>query len=287
MGYHPLGYAESVNDYLKNGIYPTGSKKKDREIFWYFVGKDDVATLKTLIKKTPDVDFRTKSDTVIETPLFNAVEYDFEQTTELLLTKGANPNVQNPDGKTALFWARSPKIIELLLKNGASINHQDSRGQTILHKFAKAQSDTYPKCVNILLKKGINLELRDIRGRSALHVAVIHENTEALKLMMKHRDVDIRGHLDQGNYSSWDLIVYGCRNLPNRNCKCYEILYILLSHEIGFNVTNPAFKEDPYQILNWDRHSCNFRQKMALLGFESNTHSPIKNRDRERESRQE
>ena len=63
--------------------------------------------------------------------LFRAVKANDLVAVETSLAKGANPNVKNPDGISALMAAifgGSVKIINLLLAKGAEINFQDPNG---------------------------------------------------------------------------------------------------------------------------------------------------------------
>lgn len=67
------------------------------------------------------------------TPLHLAVESNHYTIAHLLITYGANINVQSLLGQTALHYAiknNSPDIAHLLITHGANINIQDRFGQT-------------------------------------------------------------------------------------------------------------------------------------------------------------
>ena len=70
------------------------------------------------------------------TGLMVAAEYGHDAVTELLLAYGADPNIQNPSGSTALHYARKSGVVELLLNAGADPNIRNNYGQTALDEAA-------------------------------------------------------------------------------------------------------------------------------------------------------
>jgi len=107
---------------------------------------------------------------------------------QLLIKHGANPNLQEKIGHTALTAAvklSNPKIVEFLVKNGADINHT-SQGFSALRLACGGYADVIscPKTVKILLDNGAKID-------NALHMAVAHTNTsrssdEIVQLLIDH-----------------------------------------------------------------------------------------------------
>jgi ankyrin repeat protein len=64
------------------------------------------------------------------TPLMEAAFHDQVAVANLLLDRGAEPNVQNQGGITALHLATHPQIIEKLLSQGADPTIEDIKGMT-------------------------------------------------------------------------------------------------------------------------------------------------------------
>lgn len=62
---------------------------------------------------------------------------------ELLIQHGANPNVVNQHGHSALHRAvvkENKKLVDVLLKAGADVNQLDNQNRTVLHISAKKGS---------------------------------------------------------------------------------------------------------------------------------------------------
>ena len=66
--------------------------------------------------------------------------FGFQRAAKLLLEKGAEANIQDEDGWTALYWAAGSghgAVVETLLEKGADVNIQNKDGWTALHWAAK------------------------------------------------------------------------------------------------------------------------------------------------------
>lgn len=91
---------------------------------------------------------------------------------QALLNHGANVNLQDEDGNTALHHAVNHfyhlEIAEMLLNYGANVNVQSNTGDTALHRAA---SYGHHLTVILLLKNGANVHLKGEHGNSVLHCA--------------------------------------------------------------------------------------------------------------------
>ncbi len=103
-----------------------------------------------------------------------------EKIVNILLKMGANPNIQNNHGETALHLASKSKIarkqsivgvIEKLVELGACVDSRDKQGQTPLHLAAK--TDKYGM-VRILLKIGAKDDIKDNQNQLPIDVAMGH-----------------------------------------------------------------------------------------------------------------
>jgi ankyrin repeat protein len=87
-------------------------------------------------------------------PLLLACSYkDNDEMIEMLLSKGANPNIHGPEGQTPLASAAkySLKAVQMLVEKGADINAKDDAGFTALHWAREMEQQDI---VEFLKKKG-------------------------------------------------------------------------------------------------------------------------------------
>jgi ankyrin repeat protein len=99
------------------------------------------------------------------TLLMRTVDRDANDLAKYLLTHGADPNLQDKNGKTALIYARTKAAVDLLLTSGADPNLQGKNGETALLHHAWL----YPQFVIPLLEAGADAAHADSAGNTALH----------------------------------------------------------------------------------------------------------------------
>jgi ankyrin repeat protein len=109
----------------------------------------------------------------------------YEEIIRLLLNKGADVNIQDNSGKTALMIAvknKNMEIIKLLLKKHADIKAKDNKGRTVLIIASDKDNE---EIVELLLDKGADVNIQDDSGRTALMAAVESRNVDIVKLLLK------------------------------------------------------------------------------------------------------
>ncbi|MHC9544866.1 MAG: ankyrin repeat domain-containing protein [Vulcanimicrobiota bacterium] len=93
------------------------------------VNNSDNAKIDSLLTDNPQlVDV---PDDVGLTELMRAVDFGKMSTVELIVSKNADLNLQNPVGKTALIYAAkngSLELVKFLVSKGANMNIKDNRG---------------------------------------------------------------------------------------------------------------------------------------------------------------
>jgi len=132
----------------------------------------------------PKVDINTQDENG-DTALTLAIHMGYKPMVELLLDKGANPNIKNNVfwGYTALLWAvdkDKPDIVKLLLEKGVNPNIQDNFDNTALMIAAR---NNRILIVRLLLDSGASLDLVNNEGKTALDLAQEKKYGPIIKLI--------------------------------------------------------------------------------------------------------
>lgn len=145
--------------------------------------KDDKLIPELLLSLGADPNIQDDTDKL--TILFNTVINNNYDVAKLLLEKGANPNIKDKNGLTVLSLAvakNSFYIVELLLKHKADINIKDNSNQTPL--FIAVNNSNY-EMIELLLIMGANPNIINITGTTVLNMAVSRNNHEIVKLLLR------------------------------------------------------------------------------------------------------
>jgi len=109
------------------------------------------------------------------------------KTAQLLIDAGADLNVQDACGNTALIVAvrdRNLDMANLLIDAGADLNLQNKDGKTALIEFFYAHDPSNADILNRLIRAGADLNIQDEKGRTALMHATHQRCLESMKCLV-------------------------------------------------------------------------------------------------------
>lgn len=125
-----------------------------------------------------------------QTALYTAVIKRRPAVVQLLLSRGANPDLANVSGDTPLHIAvlgRQSDMVELLLNNRANPNIANNAGNTPLHIAVLRRQ---PDIVRLLLDNGADPRLRNNAGQASLEILrgfpLAEQNNPVIKQMRQY-----------------------------------------------------------------------------------------------------
>jgi hypothetical protein len=141
----------------------------------YYISIDDRDWVERYLASGVDVNGRTKEKVL---PLESAIDYRNLWAANLLLDKGADPNLPASSGWPLLIVALRDSNLEVqqiapsLIQHGAKVNVHDGSGWTPLHWAEHHHDDSISQ---LLLEAGADPQAKDVAGRTPAQVA-IHES---------------------------------------------------------------------------------------------------------------
>jgi len=122
-----------------------------------------------LVRIAPAAESENTRDANGNTALIRACALGAVPEVLRMLQAGANPNLQNNLGETALHHAANELLCALLLRFGATANSVALHGETPLHRMVQRQE---AKIVAVLLRGAAIVDTTDEEGDTPLHYAV-------------------------------------------------------------------------------------------------------------------
>jgi len=118
-----------------------------------------------------------------ELTVLSAASTGDHESLQLLLKEGADKDMKDEEGRTALHFAcgyAELKCADILLEAGANVDAVDKNSNTALH-YAAGYGQK--ECVEMLIKHGASGTLRNQDGKTPMDVAKLNNQTEVSKIL--------------------------------------------------------------------------------------------------------
>jgi ankyrin repeat protein len=162
----------------------------------------DADRVRELLDAGADVNVRNADKQRLQyTPLHWAAYYGHRDIAEILISRGADLDAEDPAYSTPLYLAAEEghlEVVTFLISKGAKVNVKSSwSGYTPLHRAAWGpvvrrfdpgtdEQPQYTEIVAFLIAKGAEINARDNDGKTALDQATWSDNDETSALLRKH-----------------------------------------------------------------------------------------------------
>ncbi|HEX6043801.1 MAG TPA: ankyrin repeat domain-containing protein [Pyrinomonadaceae bacterium] len=182
----------SINAFLDAGINPNAQNATDgRTVLINAAARGDLEVVKVLVQRGADVNVKDKQG---YTALFHAIEAMYDDVELVLLSQpGLDPNARGLNGTTALLkyvWRDRKDAVDVLLKRGADVNAQDADGDAPLHGAAENGN---VEILNLLLDKGADPNVKNkLGGTPLMWAAVFGNETAAARLLERGADASLK-----------------------------------------------------------------------------------------------
>jgi len=194
-GFHAAVQARdmmSINAFFDAGINPNAQNESDgRTPLINAAAHGDLEVVNVLVQRGADVNVKDKKG---YTALFHAIEAMYDDVALAIMSQpNLDANTRGLNGSTALIkyvWRDRKDAVEKLLERGADVNAQDADGDTALHGAAENGN---LEILNLLLDKGANPNVKNRLGGTALMWAAVFGNeTVAQRLLERGADASLK-----------------------------------------------------------------------------------------------
>ena len=191
----------AVNAFIDGGINANAQDGDGRTALISAAARGDLEMVNALLSRSVDINVKDKRG---YTALSHAIEARYGEVEEALLNRPElDPNCRGLNDRPALsayVWRDEKASVEKLLARGADVNLQDNDGDTALHGAAENGN---VEIMRLLLDKGANPNTKNKVGGTPLMWAAVRGNHDAAELLLNRgADASLKD-IDGVNAAEW------------------------------------------------------------------------------------
>jgi len=178
------GHVEAVKILLSYGALPgTPDTSQGRNSLLYACASNQFNCVAALLEHGPEI--IDDVDVHGNTALMIGCTYGYFELVQLLLSMGANPDIQNDEGLTACHLVSSSEVLQILHEYGANMYCVDQHNRSLLFSMS---ANGHIECCQYLLEiddEALLLNHPDDRGDTPLHAGSCNGHVECVRLLLQ------------------------------------------------------------------------------------------------------
>lgn len=242
--------------------------EKDEKLVIKAIKSGNITFLKDFLTDRSDVDCSFSNG---KSGLYYAIKYDRLEICNLLLTKGADPDLVVGKHST-LIWAIKfdrRRMVRLIIEYGAGVNQADKKGDTPLIYAAKINNSRICK---ILIDRGANPLRLNNKGKVASDYSIYWELPELKDYLIliekQYKLMDTVPSFQDGPYIYWENEKQIVLNYYERIHKANLTRIIEKTIQVGN-------KDTIVNGIRWDTNSYHIKHNYRPMAYELDTEEKI------------
>jgi uncharacterized protein len=181
----------AIDAFIVGGINPNAQDGDGRTVLISAAARGEMDVVSRLLSHNVDINVKDKNG---YTALSHAIDAMHDDVEEALLNRPElDANCRGRNGRPALMayvWRDNKARVEKLLAHGADVNLQDLDGDTALHGAAQTGN---VEIMGLLMDKGPNVNAKNKVGGTPLMWAAVFGNDDAARMLLENgADVSLK-----------------------------------------------------------------------------------------------
>ncbi|GFY75388.1 ankyrin-1 [Trichonephila inaurata madagascariensis] len=180
------GHHDIVRILLKQCAFDIHALQDEHHLLHKAAENGHLIVVKVLLENGFEINAGSKDTT--DTPLHSAIYYNHLEVSQFLLSKGADPNIRDQQGRTSLHVAASrgsTDLVEILVDEKADVFIKDSKNMSVIELAVLFNQFNVVKLLMEMRK--VNINLKGNEGLTLLHLSAGIGSLDITEYLIKNR----------------------------------------------------------------------------------------------------
>jgi ankyrin repeat protein len=175
----------------------TFEKVSKEDPFLAAAKRGSASTIQKMIKDGYDKNIKDKQSG--RTALMLATLNRYIAVMNVLIDAGADVNIQDNGGRTALAMSSTRKSIDALLKAGADVNQQAYDGRNAIMEYLNYENDSekYIKLLEMFIDYGLDLDIKNNKGENLYDIIKNEQKRHTIKSNKYDYYIEVEKYLNE------------------------------------------------------------------------------------------